>query len=669
MYSLTQRQNYTFIILPVDEQEPVLSPTPLPSHTDFPSEDGNIFTDTKRIYTFTILPVDESYQQEPVLSPTPEPLESDSESPQLRRAKRRRIRGTGRQSQGSVPATQEESVAGRASPRGRGRRRGRVMTRARGRGRGGGRGRGRGEAQAGQGRSGNESGAIGDTSDTEWEVVDSTQDTPRGTFPFTATSGPRISLGPQATPYDYYTHFLGDDFLQMIVTGTNTYADHKIQKLRQTGRLSPGSRWHKWKPVSMEEMRAVMAIIINMGIMSIPDLEAYWKTSWECYIQFFHDVMGRNRFQEIFWNLHIPQPATSTLRVDKVSLLLDHIRSRSQAAFYPGREVSVDETMVGFRGRVSFKQYCPKKPIKYGLKFFVLADSSTGFVYNFVLYTGSEVTTRLPSAFSDLPVPGQFVMTLVEDLLDRGHIMYTDRYYSSIPLANALCRRNTGFVGTLVKNRKGLPEEVRWPSFKLASNAVKAWRKDRNLVVAWRHENKKPVVMLASVFSAAHTRALTGRRRQPITKPEVVVRYNNAMGGVDLADQYSVYYSFTRKSVKWSRKAMFWAMEVGMVNSYIWYKMAVSTPASHLQFRREVILSLCNTIPTGNVRRQLMRSLPREERFRGRHYLDQGPSRRRCQVCSIGSGERSTTLFFCKTCSNHPPLHPVTCFETYHEQR
>ena len=48
MYSLTQRQNYTFILLPVDEQEPVLSPTTLPSHTDFPSEDGNIFTDTKR---------------------------------------------------------------------------------------------------------------------------------------------------------------------------------------------------------------------------------------------------------------------------------------------------------------------------------------------------------------------------------------------------------------------------------------------------------------------------------------------------------------------------------------------------------------------------------------------------------------------------------------------
>ena len=205
--------------------------------------------------------------------------------------------------------------------------------------------------------------------------------------------GPQFQYASDAKPYEYYTHFLGDDFLAMMITGTNTYAEHKITELHQTGKLTRVSRWHRWKPVTMEEMRA---IIINIGIMSIPDLEAYWKTSWECYMPFFHDVMGRNRFKEIYWNLHIPQPSHSTRRVDKVGLLLDHIRTKSQSAFHPGKEVAVDETMVGFRGRISFKQYCPKKPTKYGLKFFVLPDSNTGYVYNFLLYTGSEVTSTLP---------------------------------------------------------------------------------------------------------------------------------------------------------------------------------------------------------------------------------------------------------------------------------
>lgn len=139
-------------------------------------------------------------------------------------------------------------------------------------------------------------------------------------------------------------------------------------------------------------MKAVLAIVINMGVLSCPDIEGYWKTSWECYIPFFHDVMGRNRFQEIFWNLHVPSMPGSELRIDKVRLLLDHIRSAPQSAFYPHKEVAVDETMVGFRGRVSFLQYLPKKPTKYGLKLFVLADSSSG------QKDGSTISVTCPAA-------------------------------------------------------------------------------------------------------------------------------------------------------------------------------------------------------------------------------------------------------------------------------
>ena len=55
--------------------------------------------------------------------------------------------------------------------------------------------------------------------------------------------------------------------------------------------------------------------------------------------------------------------------------------------------------------------------------------------------------------------------------------------------------------------------------------------------------------MLSTTFSGAPTQAVVGRK-QVVMKPDIIVRYNNAMGGVDIADQYCVYYSFTRKSVK-----------------------------------------------------------------------------------------------------------------------
>ena len=63
-----------------------------------------------------------------------------------------------------------------------------------------------------------------------------------------------------------------------------------------------------------------------------------------------------------------------------------------------------------------------------------------------------------------------------------------------------------------------------------------------------------------------------------------------------------------------------------------------------------------------------MRPTRQEERFVGRHYIEQGKTRRRCIVCNNPTtGQRHNTIFFCKTCSCNPPLHPNVCFERYHE--
>ena len=50
----------------------------------------------------------------------------------------------------------------------------------------------------------------------------------------------------------------------------------------------------------MKEMKGTLAVIINMGVHNCPDIESYCKTSWECYIHFFHDVFPRNCFEEIY---------------------------------------------------------------------------------------------------------------------------------------------------------------------------------------------------------------------------------------------------------------------------------------------------------------------------------------------------------------------------------
>ena len=120
-------------------------------------------------------------------------------------------------------------------------------------------------------------------------------------------------------------------------------------------------------------MWGFLALLLNMGIIQLPDIENYWKTSWVCQIPFFSTVLPRDRFQEIFWMMHIGTAGSTPRKIDKIKPLLDILLPR----FYkPSKNLSIDEMMVGFRGRFGSKQYMPQKPTKWGIKAFTLADAA-----------------------------------------------------------------------------------------------------------------------------------------------------------------------------------------------------------------------------------------------------------------------------------------------------
>ena len=48
-----------------------------------------------------------------------------------------------------------------------------------------------------------------------------------------------------------------------------------------------------------------------------------------------------------------------------------------------GPTSSVDESMIWFKGPLEFHQYIPMKPIKWGVKVWMLTQSKTGYVDNF----------------------------------------------------------------------------------------------------------------------------------------------------------------------------------------------------------------------------------------------------------------------------------------------
>ena len=129
---------------------------------------------------------------------------------------------------------------------------------------------------------------------------------------------------------------------------------------------------------------------------------------------------------------------------------LDIVLENFKVNYQPHQQISIDELMISYQGRL---QYLPKKPHKWGLKAWVLADSTNGYCWGWKLYTGKEGDR------SEHGLPHKAVMDLVGDqrLEQKGYIVLTDNFYSSHALFRDLCSHGFGARGTTRNNRRGIP--------------------------------------------------------------------------------------------------------------------------------------------------------------------------------------------------------------------
>lgn len=72
----------------------------------------------------------------------------------------------------------------------------------------------------------------------------------------------------------------------------------------------------------------------------------------------------------------------------KLRDIFEQFNFNLSAAFEPGENICIDETLYAFRGRVSFLQYMPKKPSRYGIKINCLVDVDTAYLLFGEIYTG-----------------------------------------------------------------------------------------------------------------------------------------------------------------------------------------------------------------------------------------------------------------------------------------
>lgn len=486
----------------------------------------------------------------------------------------------------------------------------------------------------------------------------------------------------------YFQLFFTDELFNELVKETNINAHDKIQKNTP---LTQYSAWHSWEDVTLPEMKAFIGVVMNMGLNPKPTLEDYFSTNNLDFQPFFKSVFSRERFFQIFWALHLSPPVSTgpilgTLtRSGKVKRFLQYLEKKFQEYFVPSKTISMDESTIGFKGRVTFKVYNKDKPTKWGIKVFVVSDAVCGYVCALEPYMGSQYSSQL--ARPELLVTSRVVLSLIDKLKQaygdiKGFQLFTDRYYTSIELARELYKMNVHFTGTVQRNRKELPNEVKNKP-KLKKGDILSLRKDPTNddptyyhVLEWK--DKRNVLMLSTIYdneTEIVKRIVKGGKEEIVIKPSMICRYNDYMGGVDLADHYIATYSFSRKSIRWWRKVFFWALEVAIVNAYILCNSNRPPGARRIKqrnFRKKLIENLVGNVRNKTSHKRGRSSMTDEhERLNGKlhipEFLEANKSKD-CIVCSNRTvpGERKRTRLYCKTCSTKPGLHPGNCFERYH---
>jgi hypothetical protein len=76
-----------------------------------------------------------------------------------------------------------------------------------------------------------------------------------------------------------------------------------------------------------------------------------------------------------------------------------------------------------FRGRLCYIQFNPQRRARFGIKFYKIGESNSGYSSGFDIYTGKKPEL----ANKEIPTSEAVVIDLMQPYLDNGHTVFVDK--------------------------------------------------------------------------------------------------------------------------------------------------------------------------------------------------------------------------------------------------
>jgi len=413
-----------------------------------------------------------------------------------------------------------------------------------------------------------------------------------------------------------------------------------------------------------------------MSVLRKSSLRDYWSLRPIIHTPYAASVgMSRDRFLALLTMFHLNNKDAKAARgqpgcdpLFKIRPVFDTLITKFQDVYTPEEQLTIDEAICPFRGRIFFRVYIKGKPHKYGIKMFELCEAKSGYVYNLDIYTGGLPTnSEHNTAFS-------VVNRLYDKIKGKGHCVYMDRLFSSPKIFDHLWGCKTKAVGTVMSNRKEMPKQAF--SGKLKKGEKITRQRDHLLAIKWK--DIRDFFFLTTAHESVLVEEPSSRGPHHKMKPAAVLDYNKYKIGVDRSDQMLSYYSFERKTIKWWKKLIFHLFDLVIVNAHILHNKTSKKKMSLEVFYEKVAEGLLATAGTeiqvqGQTISPAGRLVGRDHflyRIPVTHAKVEGTSQRSCRVCAerskhqTGKTVKKCATMYCKKCD--VGLRIGQCFEVYH---
>ncbi|UYV68007.1 hypothetical protein LAZ67_5002775 [Cordylochernes scorpioides] len=335
--------------------------------------------------------------------------------------------------------------------------------------------------------------------------------------------------------------------------------------------------------------------------------------------------------------------------------IFEEFVTNCKTMYHPRKYSTLDENIIPFKGRCSFKQYLPNKPAKYGIETYVLCCSRTSYVQREGPYQISKSSNNV-------------VERLVLPIFGSKRNITTDNWYTSYPLAVALLNdHKLTLVGTLkiTGKKKEIPPEYMPNRARQVFSSIFGFQKKNVSLVSYVPKRGKSVIPL----SIMHSTAIIDEETNEKKKREMITFYNMTKEGVDLLDQKTSLYSVGQRTRRWPLCIFFELLNISGVNSKLLFDG--NQPQNFYKRRKDFLKALSLELVTEYHIRSTTKSFSKPLRSIVRKHAGQSPetmeedipeplskAQKRCHLCSYKKYRKTKPL--CQKCQkNVCKEHPI----------